>query len=269
MNVGLWGWDEVDLPLVSQWRKIHVNAVGDVQVDVGSSALPLGAASAANQVLINANLATMVTEQGRCYGWVGDVWYHLLVESAANPNLRVRLYDGANAVTVRPHAFAVAAGDYGLVTASCLTALFGVAWHYLHAGQFNADNQSGGYYGLETRAHLYGYDGSQWDRLRTYDTGILKIGRAPIGATTLRVTAAGQVDDAGAKKLYWISCSPDAPGAEFELSDATEALQPVVFDHFDPDKHSEIINFDPPMEFANGIWVEKFDHIHSLVFCYE
>ena len=73
---------------------------------------------------------------------------------------------------------------------------------------------------------------------------------------------------AGARKLFWISCSPDAPGAEFELTDAVGGGQPVKLDHFDPDKHSEIINFDPPIKFSTGIWIEKFDHIHSLVFCY-
>lgn len=50
--IGIWGWNEVILPLISKWVKIHVNAAGDVQVDVKTSNLPTGAATLAKQTTI-------------------------------------------------------------------------------------------------------------------------------------------------------------------------------------------------------------------------
>ncbi|GAG98845.1 unnamed protein product, partial [marine sediment metagenome] len=97
--------------------------------------------------------------------------------------------------------------------------------------------------------------------------GILKVGRAEIGSTTIRKTAVGQAI-AGAHHLYWIACSPDAPGAEWVLTDGIAGGGPIKYDHFDNDKHSEHLSFDPPIKFTTGIWIEKFDHMHSLVFCY-
>ena len=44
-GVMLWGWD------TANWRKVLVDAAGHLQVDVLSSALPTGAATAANQVI--------------------------------------------------------------------------------------------------------------------------------------------------------------------------------------------------------------------------
>jgi len=267
-NIGIWGWDEVDLPLISQWRKIHVNAVGDVQVDVKTSALPLGAASAANQVITNADLTAMIAAQGHCYGWDGAAWQTLLVEDDTNFNLRVKLFDGADGIDSTLLGADPLGTVRGLPTESVVLGRYGANTTRVYADQCNIDNRVVTKWALHTLDHLHGFDGTYWDRLRTWGVGILKTGRAPIDSTTLRVTAAGAVV-AGAHNLYWISCSPDAPGAEFTLTDATEALQDVVFDHFDPDKHSEILNFDPPIKFATGIWVEKFDHIHSLVFCYD
>jgi len=235
----LWGFD------MPNWREVVVDAAGHLQVDVLSG---VGVAS-------------------QCYGWIGDVWYHLLVESAANANLRVRLYDGANKITAGPlnqtplttdiaRGHDVRAIPYLFVAANRSDVLV--------SAFFNPDDTTG----TNTAAvGLWGFTGTRWWKIRTWSGGILKVGRAEIDSTTLRKTVAGAVV-AGVRKLFWISCSPDAPGAEFELTDATEALQAIVFDHFDPDKHSEMINFDPPMKFANGIWIEKFDHMHSLIFCY-
>lgn len=91
--------------------------------------------------------------------------------------------------------------------------------------------------------------------------------RKPAVVRTVRAVAAGQ-GVLGACKLYWIACSPDGPGAEFEITDAIAIDGAVVYDHFDNDKHSEQLPLDPPMQFTTGIWIEKFDHIHSLTFGY-
>ncbi|MBA7607940.1 hypothetical protein ES703_15110 [subsurface metagenome] len=91
--------------------------------------------------------------------------------------------------------------------------------------------------------------------------------KAPAVVRTLRLVAE-DTGIAGAHKLYWIACSPDSPGAEWQLTDATAPGGAIVYDHFDPDKHSEQLIFAPPMQFNTGIWIEKFDHMHSLVFGY-
>lgn len=68
------------------------------------------------------------------YGWDGSNYSRLAVEAAATPNLRVALYSGANTVPVT---------------------------------QLNADALAATAYGLAGRSHLYGYNGTTWDRVRT------------------------------------------------------------------------------------------------------
>jgi len=101
----------------------------------------------------------------------------------------------------------------------------------------------------------------RWNHLNnTYE-------REPAVVSDKRMVATGLVI-AGAHNLYWVGCSPDSPGAEWELTDAIAGGAAVVYDHFDSDKHSEQLLFNPPMRFVTGIYVEKFDHMHSLVFGY-
>lgn len=378
INVGIWGWDYAVAPLLPDWHKVHVAAAtGNLQVDVITAALPAGAATLAAQDIsndwlsrINVKLAgglpaalvggalsvtSLATSEQHIYGWDGANWQTLLVESAVQHNLRVRLYGGANAVLVGQSSAALAYTNYGIETfailygddgtnlsrvgmllagadgvdnalntlgvASMLYGFNGVSWDRLEVesailhtlrvsiwedgtianitnlipgaiadatqclsvacfpylsrpGSNNwrevvvAESIHDGDAGATMQAvSLMGYNGASWDRLRTYGVGVLKVGRAEIDSTTIRKTVAGAVV-AGAHNLYWIACSPDGPGSEFELTDAIAGGGAVVFDHFDPDKHSEVIHLDPPMKFATGIWIEKFDHIHSLTFCY-
>lgn len=91
--------------------------------------------------------------------------------------------------------------------------------------------------------------------------------KAPAVVRNIRKTAVGPVV-AGAHKLYWVACSPSAPGAEWQLTDDIAGGGAIVYDHFDPDKHSDHLIISPPMQFITGIWVEKFDHMFSLVFGY-
>jgi len=201
------------------------------------------------------------------YGWDGANWQKLRVESAAQHNLRVRLYGAANAVRVSP-LYGNETSGYALLTKSITFGTYGVDdERIIGALTFVADNLTPTFFSLQSACLLFGYNGASYDRLRSWGTGVLKVGRAEIDSTTVRKTAAGQAI-AGARKLYWIACSPDSPGAEWELTDAIAGGGAVVYDHFDPDKHSEHLVFDPPMKFATGIWIEKFDHMRSLVFCY-
>ncbi|GAJ14457.1 unnamed protein product, partial [marine sediment metagenome] len=56
--------------------------------------------------------------------------------------------------------------------------------------------------GLPTVAFLAGFDGSTWDRLRTYGTGVLTVAKGAIAPTRIRMTATGRVGAAGAKTLF-------------------------------------------------------------------
>jgi len=89
----------------------------------------------------------------------------------------------------------------------------------------------------------------------------------PVVVSTVMVQATGQAV-LGACKLYWIACSPDSTGSEFELHDGIALNPPEVYCHFDNDRHSEHIHISPPMQFTLGIWVAKFDKIKCLHFGY-
>ncbi len=91
--------------------------------------------------------------------------------------------------------------------------------------------------------------------------------KAPAAVYTIRAIATGSIV-ARPCKLYWIVCSPDAPGSEFELLDNTILAGTEVYCHFDSDRHSENLALSPPMQFTKGIYVSKFDKIKCLHFGY-
>jgi hypothetical protein len=109
-HVGILAYD----PDNDRFQVVHVDSDGQLQVDV-----------AASEAL-----------EARLHGYDGADWQKLIVESASNPNLRVRLFGGSTSVNV-----ALASGD----------------------------DRSPNYGALATLAQLYGYDGSAWDRLRAED----------------------------------------------------------------------------------------------------
>jgi len=203
------------------------------------------------------------------YLWNGSEWVKVIGESVANPNLRVRLYGGANFIAVTQSAAAHARTNYGLTTYSALYADDGTNLSRLDMLLAQQDALANTFNGLGVTSMLYGFNGATFDRLRTDGLGVLKVSKGDIQPTRVRKTSTGRVGVAGAKKLFWIACSPDGPSAEWEISDSDVGGAAIEYDHFDTDKHSDHIDFNPPMEFATGIWVEKFDHMKSLVFCYE
>lgn len=91
--------------------------------------------------------------------------------------------------------------------------------------------------------------------------------KAPAVVFTIRATGTGSIV-ARPCKLYWIVCSPDSTGSEFELLDNTILAGTEVFCHFDSDKHSEILYLSPPQDFTKGIYISKFDKIKCLHFGY-
>ena len=91
--------------------------------------------------------------------------------------------------------------------------------------------------------------------------------KAPASVLSIRAAATGSIV-ARACKLYWIVCSPDSAGSEFELTDNTVAGGTEVYCHFDDNRHSEHLLISPPMQFTKGIYVAKFDKIQCLHFGY-
>ncbi len=286
MQIAVWGWDTANKKAV----EILVDSLGHVQTDVLTSALPSGAATLAKQTdqLTKLNsiitklagglpaaldsLALKVREQGtpekHIYGWDSANWKKLLVEDSTNSNLRVRLYDGANPIgSVTSGAFAI--GTRGLPVYAVLGAWIGTnLYRELTCEVTSADNLATNRYGLLVRSHLYGFDDTTWDRLRTYGTGILKVGRADVGLLDVRKTAIGQVGATGARKLYWLVINPSAGSSVLELTDATAGGAGVKYDCFHTNREAHTHPFDPPLEFSNGIYLETFTNITSVIFGY-
>ena len=91
--------------------------------------------------------------------------------------------------------------------------------------------------------------------------------QAPASVRTIRATGTGSII-AVPCKLYWIICSPDSAGSEFELLDNTILAGTEVYCHFDSDRHSEHLIISPPQQFTVGLYVSKFDKIKCLHFGY-
>jgi len=140
------------------------------------------------------------------HGYDGFNWQKLLVESAAQHNLRVKLYIGATGIEAE-YLNTDLTNEYGLIVkAQLLAKIAPTNFDALEMGIVNIDSVAAGTKALWASSFPYGFNGATWDRLRTYPAGILKVGRAEIDSTTLRKTVAGQVV-AGARKLFWVACS--------------------------------------------------------------
>lgn len=257
----LMGYDGAD------WNMLRVDAAGHLQTDVLSSALPTGAATAANQATIIGHIDGIEGALGRCYGYDGADWQTLLVESAALKNLRVKLYDGANGIESLLLGADTNTDTRGLVVYALNAGRMGIAVYPIAAFGADRDTWDTTHKALFVNAQLHGFDGTSFERLRTYATGILKVGRAEIESTTVRMVAAGPVV-AGAHNLYWVSCNPAAGNSVWEITDAIIALQPVVFDHFHTGREGHLMIMDPPMKFTTGIYLETFTNMTSVVLCY-
>lgn len=72
----------------------------------------------------------------------------------------------------------------------------------------------------------------------------------------------------GAHKLYWVKCNPSAGNSVWEIADSAVALGAVLLDCFHTSKEGHITNFLPPCPFTNGIYLETFTNMTSMVFGY-
>lgn len=296
-NVGIWGWDTAN----DLWRKLHVDALGNLQVDVLASALPAGAATAAHQVTTHgyidgiedllgaglpasldtghlrvreqnwpadyplpaAQVATLqqVTEQGtpsvHLYGYDGAAWQTLLVESDVLKNLRVKLYDGANGIDsdlIDANIFV--SGERALLVRAQVC---GYNLEPFHQRRSDADALAAVSRELcqMNIALLYGYNGATYDRLRTYGTGILKVGRAEGGMSSWRGIANTTIK-ATPGAVYWITItSRDAANyATVDLVDGGVAGTKLWTGGVPAGIGSPFhAIFDLPLEFATDIYI--------------
>jgi len=101
-------------------------------------------------------------------GWDGSAWQRILVESSANPNLRVAVYDGTNKM-------AVAAGDVG-------------------------DNASMGL-GSYVKAPKWAFNESRWDRWRNNTEKTV----LPSGTRTFTTNSATQINWNARGAIIWVN----------------------------------------------------------------
>ena len=235
----LWGWTG------AVFKEVLVDDSGHLQVDA----------------------LTVPTTDVHLYGYDSANWQMLLVQSAAQKNLRIAIYDSAN--RIRAHAWSddiIAATDWGL---DVNARIYGKGRRPLLTQLTSSDNRPTTEIGevLEVMALLYGFDGTNFDRLRTYGTGILKVARAEVGLSTLLRTAAGQVK-ASAGKLYWVTLNVDSSGGYIELSNDLDGSTARVYRLQAVANDSKPAILDPPMEFSTGIYLKSVDHIECVIFGY-
>ena len=137
-------------------------ATDKLRTSVIDSALPSGAATEATLSTINTNLISELTRLCKLYGYDGAAWQTLLVESAANPNLRVGLWDGARRAQVYDGATEpMGTSDQGVETIARLYALASDGWRRLRMdGAYHLYVNQYGVPGAERQSNLTAAAGS-------------------------------------------------------------------------------------------------------------
>lgn len=89
------------------------------------------------------------------------------------------------------------------------------------------------------------------------------------GMSTNRLTAVGEVAT-GVRKLYWLTVRPSSADWSISLDDSTDGTGTTKWDVGSGGSNSAPFHpiFDPPIEFATGIYLEATDHIASVTFGY-
>jgi len=91
--------------------------------------------------------------------------------------------------------------------------------------------------------------------------------KAPAAVVTKRMDAVGQVVP-GAHKLYWLHMNPSAGSSILELTDDTAGAGTVMYDDFHTDREGHLHQFNPPIPFSDGIYLETFTNLTSVIFGY-
>lgn len=88
------------------------------------------------------------------------------------------------------------------------------------------------------------------------------------GLITERLTGTAQVGSAGARLLYWLTTAPNAAACVVQLADAAAGSGTPIWEWKSSTGGGKHCVFDPPMEFATGIYLEAFTNMTSVTFGY-
>jgi len=264
----VYGWDGTDLQAVLAEALGEAKETTDVGLVTGSvmygysgtdyQRVRLPTLDATHAATLRGILAAAVM-----YGWDGATYSRVPVESSTTPNLRARLYGGADAVTVQ----AVQGGNIGAGSKYGITAL----------AQLYAEQNTNSILPVSVAAGVsegndgttilavgpFAYNGTTYDRIRSYPGGVLKVARASAGLSTTRRTTVGAVK-ASAGVLYWISIYPSAASWAVGLDDSLDGSAATKWDMGGADANGLHIVFDPPIPFTTGIYVETMTNITSI-----
>jgi len=103
-------------------------------------------------------------------------------------------------------------------------------------------------------ARLWGFNGTGWDRLRAYATGILKVARAEAGLATARMTAGGTVK-ASAGKVFWATVVGGTGATDWFIRDGGSSGA-IKWQGKAPAGDMRHAVFDPPIECSTDIYAD-------------
>lgn len=117
---------------------------------------------------------TLGYQIGAVGGWAynGATWDRLRTEAAGVPNLRTRLYAGANAIYEQGSVANIAFTEHGLFTHSLVWGEHAANLQPIQCRNLAFDAVSTGGIALNVRSFLHGFNGADWDRLRTEAAGV-------------------------------------------------------------------------------------------------
>ena len=189
------------------------------------------------------------------YGWTGSAYERL--KSDGQGNLFAAIREGTAQASVTDAHASEFSDKKALITLGGIMGRWsGSMMRSVGIGYIDSDNPPLTSICLNSRGFLFGFNGTNWNRLRTYGTGVLKVARAEAGLSTLLRTTAGQIK-AGAGKLYWLVVTGNGGNGVIELSDDTDGSTTAKIVVRVPQSDCKPVVLDPPMEFGNGIYLKS------------
>jgi len=248
-----------------------------------------------------ANPTYALQTMGLAMGWNGSTWSRLKVESADNPNLRVKLYDGAAGL------FCPSAEDYHVVTSDVPVLMtktqivfwrnpaLSSVWHQMYvmgdgetgwnfgglqAYAFNgatydrlrcgapSDTYANPSYALETGAFLMGWDSanSHWERIKVSAAGSIMTKEETSNPTSSGPITASQLLHNGRNHVYAITINKDsAAAAVVEIIDGVDASGPVQWRLKLPGQAPFVKQFWPWLQTEHGLYILIHSPVDSVV----
>ena len=115
---------------------------------------------------------------------------------------------------------------------------------------------------------LWNDDANAWIKAKCDSRGYQLVNEEHEYLAPDRHTETGLVN-AGETALYWLTLNPSGQNAVMALADAVEGGGTVVYDQFHAGREAEHFNFRPAMKFTNGLYLETFTNLTSVIFGWE